>query len=130
MAEHVAWQVNGDEYSLIVFARNYGEARREAASQDPFMGDIEEIESCYRVPGLNKYYPGPVPLKLLMLERHWWSECFCGRRIEGEAVEKNEEKAIFWGDLVYCGYRCLFWHWKIIIRIKWNRIRRRKNHDY
>jgi hypothetical protein len=76
-------------HCVIRFADNNATARREGAQE--LDCDWTDIESCQRQPELDQYAPGPVP-PLVLIEAGWWFECtWCGRRVEREMDEEDED---------------------------------------
>lgn len=72
----VAWQVDGDEYGDIIFARSADEAADRA--------EVWGVESVRRTPKWDHLAPGPVPAKSL-IDDNWWFECSnCGARVDTE----------------------------------------------
>lgn len=107
----------------IIFAKSGAAARREGANE---IGcDFEDIESCTRMPELDKFAPGPVPASALLDTGSWWFECNeCGARItrDGALNPDDEEEvidcdgiapqpqAIEFKGAVFCGPQCA-WDW-------------------
>lgn len=104
---------DGDEGWWIGFAKNGAEARRSAANaMDTEFGGVEH---CRRVPGIDRYAPGPVPIDAV-IDMGWWVECSgCGRRIsddwpdyadEAEAQLPEIEPIGHWGRECWCTPAC------------------------
>jgi len=61
--------------SIVIFAKSNVVARREGANE---LGiEFNEVDYCHRAPGLDGYFPGPIPRKVLMYDLNWWLECYC-----------------------------------------------------
>ncbi|WP_195723722.1 hypothetical protein [Ewingella americana] len=99
-----AFSVQADEYGCIVFAKSGIVARRQGANE--LDTEFSLIESCRRVPALDKYagVKGGVPWKVLVEEHDWSQECqYCCRRVS------NDEPDRVWNDTgsqVYCDVEC------------------------
>ncbi len=97
-----AFSVQANEYGCIRFAKSHVVARREGANEL----DVEfcSIESCRRIPDLDKYADaGDVPWRVLVEEHGWSQECgFCGHRVYDDVPER-----VWDGDeQVYCSIEC------------------------
>lgn len=109
MSELKAFHAQGEEYGKIIFAKSHVEARRVAAGE---LGcEFQEVESCRRLPMLDKYAAtGKVPAKDLIENHGWWFECAgCGTRVDAENFDYETEthrEAVYAGEDVYCCHRC------------------------
>ena len=79
-----AYQVDsGDDEesgSVIVFASSSVVARREGGNE---LGlDFDEVDSCCRAPNFDKYYPGPIHVKVYIAEGWSWGCSRCDTRID------------------------------------------------
>jgi hypothetical protein len=75
----VAWQVDGDEYGDIVFARTADEAAEKAEVCGP--------DSVLRTPKWDHLAPGPVPAQDLIAD-NWWFECSnCAARVDADMTD-------------------------------------------
>jgi hypothetical protein len=115
---------DGDEHTVIVFARSSAEARRKGANE---MGsDWSGVESCRRAPRFDQYAPGPVPDRALF-DDGWRFECFhCDEpvsqdephdyRHDAEGFLRDPAEFGFYerGGLVFCCQECMASHaaWK------------------
>lgn len=93
-----AYQVNGNDYSVIRFAKSAVVARREGA--DELDIDFRDVQSCCRVPGFDHFAPGPVP-KRALLESGWWFEC-----TNCEAPSELKTGAVFYEENIFCSAEC------------------------
>ena len=97
---------DGDERTVVVFAKFGVVARRYGANE---MGiEFEEVESCRRVKGFDKYAPGPVP-PLSLIDAGWWLECWgCACRIDSYLEDDDRQLApVQRGQQIYCTAECL-----------------------
>lgn len=93
-----AFSVQGDEFGTVVFAHSGVVARREGANELNI--EFEDVESCRRAPGLDRYAAaGHVPWRVLV-EEHGWRQCcgYCER-----PVDSDDDGRVWVGDdQVYC----------------------------
>ena len=97
---------DGDEQTVVVFAKSGVVARRYGANE---MGiEFEEVESCRRVKGFDKYAPGPVP-PLSLIDAGWELECWgCFCRIDSYLEDGDRQLApVQRGQQIYCTAECL-----------------------
>lgn len=91
----VAYQVSdGEESTVLVFATSSAAARRLGAQE--MDTEWEYVDSCTRVPWADEYrqHARGVP-KTAFLARGWWFECeACGRRIDDDGVETDDEDPV------------------------------------
>lgn len=81
-----AYSVQGIEYGCITFARSGVAARREGANELNI--EFEDVESCRRMRGLDKYAgrPGGAPMFVLVEQYGWSQECgYCESRVYADA---------------------------------------------
>lgn len=112
---------DGDEGWSIQFSTHAVKARRMGANE--MNVSFDEVESCKRKPGWDKYAPGPVPILATMAEGWRWSCCHCERMIcedgpdwqEAEEIQKDGYSletiapyptVIEWGGRIFCGPDC------------------------
>ncbi|BCP56229.1 hypothetical protein K32_48460 [Kaistia sp. 32K] len=97
-----AYSVQGSEYGTITFARHAVVARRDGANELNI--EFEDVESCLRVPALDRYASaGGVPWRVLVEEHGWCQECgYCERRVY------NDEPDRVWttDEQVCCSVEC------------------------
>lgn len=98
-----AYSVQGNEYGCIRFASSNVVARREGASE--LEVEFNEIESCRRVPELDKYASKRrVPWKVLVEEHGWSQECgYCERRVYNDVPDRVWNDT---GEQLYCNAEC------------------------
>lgn len=106
MANLKAYQIDGDENSVIVFAKHDVVARRKGAGQ--LDQDFESVR-CRRVASYDKFAgKGFVPTDVLV-SGGWWFECSgCSLRItsDHEDDDGNEITPIYCDHEVWCSARC------------------------
>lgn len=95
-----AFNVQGDEFGQIIFAKTNAEAKREAAGE--LNCDIEHL-TCRRAKEFDVYVgKGAVPNKVLLEEHDWNFECsYCGNR-----VYSDTEGRVWEGESVFCDSEC------------------------
>lgn len=95
-----AFNVQGDEYGQIIFAKTNAEAKREAAGE--LNCDTAHL-SCRRAKEFDTYAEqGAVPNKVLLEEHDWNFECsYCGNR-----VYSDTEGRVWEGEAVFCDSEC------------------------
>lgn len=71
MGERVAWVVDADEESTVLYEQSEARARVRYARRHGL--DAEDVKA-RREPALDEYSPGPVPAAAL-LDVGWWLEC-------------------------------------------------------
>lgn len=115
---------DGDEQTVVVFARSSAEARRKGANE--MNVDWRDVESCRRAQRFDQYAPGPVPDRALF-DDGWRFECFhCDEpvsqdephdwRHDAEGFLRDPAEFGFFerGGLVFCCRACMASHdaWK------------------
>ncbi|MCP1652701.1 hypothetical protein [Pseudomonas nitroreducens] len=76
-----AYDVQGDEYGTVVFARHAVTARRDGANELNI--EFTDVQSCRRISALDHYAAtGRVPMRVLVEEHGWSQECgWCEGRV-------------------------------------------------
>lgn len=107
-----AWYVQDEEYAVIVFAPNEAIARSKGAWS--LTSELEDLE-VKPSPEYEEFAAiGYVPVDVL-INNGWWHECNqCGRRVEQDWEEQNEDMdedeepiaPIFERDIVFCCPSC------------------------
>lgn len=95
-----AFNVQGDEYGQIIFAKTNAEAKREGAGE--LNEDVSDV-TCRRAKEFDAYAEqGAVPNKVLLEEHDWNFECsYCGNR-----VYSDTEDRVWEGESVFCDSEC------------------------
>lgn len=103
---------DGDEHTVVVFAKTNAHARRLAAGV--FGYDWHEVCDVRRESRFDRHSPGPVP-QMALLEAGWWFECSgCGRRVANEEVDRDDDphplgwamEPVEFGNFIYCCIQC------------------------
>ncbi len=100
-----AFSVQADEYGCIVFATSGVVARREGANE--LDTEFESIQSCRRIPDLDKYSAqGHVPWRVLLEDHGWHQECgYCSRSVSADDPD-NQPVWDEGDEQCYCSVEC------------------------
>lgn len=102
MAFAVYGDVLGEPCREIVFSRRAVWAQKRGAAA---LGiDFYEVESCEREPELDRYSPGPVPIKTLINDHGWVFLCFSCSSMIDEYTDKSPCYPT--ASSVYCSSWC------------------------
>lgn len=94
-----AYIINVDDnegYCGVFFANKPSQAKSQALSETSY--DYIDLK-CRRDPSLDKFAPGPIPIKKL-IKKGWWFPCFgCGERIDEDGYYCKETNS--WTEPIY-----------------------------
>jgi endogenous inhibitor of DNA gyrase (YacG/DUF329 family) len=102
-----AFNVQGNEYGRIIFAKTNAEAKREGCNE---LGVAVDQVTCRRAKEFDEYaHQGKVPNKVLLEDHNWHFECsYCNN-----TVTTDDESRVWEDEAVFCSEECHAWRMNI-----------------